>query len=94
MNDNGGVRVPRNRFFFCTFSGIDPSGELRTGKVMCKTTTGRHIAERFVINLITKDFALRNVYVTHVYEMSESDFHDFNEGMDDIPDATEDTSFL
>ena len=93
--DNSQVRVPRKRYFLCTFSGLDSENELRTGKVMCKTTTGRHISELFVIKLITKDFNLRTVFVTHVNEMSKPDFMDFSEGMEDLgATGTDETSFL
>lgn len=95
MDDNNSIRVPRKRFFLCTFSGLDSEDELRTGKVMCKTTTGKHISELFVIKLITKDFNLRSVFVTHVNEMSEPDFNDFSKGMEDLGSTgDEEATFL
>lgn len=93
MEKDNRVRIPRKRWFLVTFSGLDPSNELRTGKLECKTTTGKHISEKFVQDLIIKDFGLHMVFVTSVQEMTEADFNDFTEGNQTPPDLN-DTSFI
>jgi hypothetical protein len=91
-SNNNGLNAPLQRFFLCTFSGLDEENDLRTGKVMCKTSNGRHVSEMFVINLICRDFNFNAVYVTHVNEMTEDDFNDFTEGMDNFHDSSQDES--
>lgn len=95
MENDNRVRIPRKRWFLVAFSGLDPNNELRTGKLECKTSTGKHISERFVQDLIMKDFGLKSVFVTAVQEMNEADFNDFTEG-NRIPPTTDmsDTSFI
>lgn len=79
------IRVPRKRYFLVSFSGLDPTNELRTGKLECKTSTGKFISEKFVQDLISRDFGLKSVFATSVQELSEADFNDFTEGNTGTP---------
>jgi hypothetical protein len=64
------------RCFVITFSGLNESKEMRTGKIHM-FTDGGYINEEYVHDVIKKDFKLTQPYIVGVLEMDSDDFDDF-----------------
>jgi hypothetical protein len=88
----------KKRYFMIMFSGLSSDSTLRTGKIEYRTTDGKHVNEKIILDKIEKQFGLSLVFVKGVVEMQEQDFMDWIAGRDEqppeLPPHVDDGGFL